>query len=47
MVERSEKYEKSAGRNKSESCLLYHAVGMCLDKDSLEKGIPERRQIYQ
>ena len=43
----SEKYERSVRRNKGESCLLYDALGKCLNKDSLEKGIPERRQIYQ
>ena len=34
---------KSMRRNKGESCLLYDALRKCLDKDSFEKGIPERR----
>ena len=43
----SEKYEKYVRGNKGESCLLYDALGKRLDKDRLEKGIPEKRQIYQ
>ena len=48
MVEGSEKYEDLYEETKMRvACYMTHSESAEKDKDSLEKGIPERRQIYQ